>query len=508
MSSQSIKTIALAAALLAPAPAALAVAQIDIIVLDGPGEGFNDATAVAPVAGNPGTTRGALRLNAFRAAADVWETVLDSTVIIQVEAEMNPLTPCSATAGVLGRAGTNSVFRDFAGAPQANTWYPGALANRLSATDLDAAGADIGAEFNSDVDDNPGCLTGVDWWYGIGAAAPPNTIAYFDTVLHEIGHGLGFQTFVNPSNGQRFMNRDDMYMKFLEDHSAGMLWPAMTDAQRAASATDTGDLHWTGTEVNNCAAGWLTSGMAGGHTRMYAPNPVEPGSSVSHFDTALTPDELMEPFATPTSDHRLTDRLLDDIGWDVTTLPCSTHTPILSHFRVASRHAFVESHFTIASRHRPVLSHFTTSSRHEFLQSHFASASLHEPVASHFAAFSGHDLIQSGGHSLIQCSGHDLIQSQGHSPRLSFGGHNAIQSVGGHNAIQSVGEHNVVLSGGEHNVVLSGGEHNAVLSGGGHNAFASAGGPDLPGGDPGGPFGGGFMGYNQPMPQGGWWGWQ
>lgn len=49
---------------------------------------------------------------------------------------------------------------------------------------------------------------------------------------------------------------------------------------------------------------------------MYAPDPVEPGSSVSHYDTAVTPNALMEPFITgPTSDLDLTVPLLTDLGW-------------------------------------------------------------------------------------------------------------------------------------------------------------------------------------------------
>ncbi|MGH6900904.1 MAG: hypothetical protein ACREJ5_30850, partial [Geminicoccaceae bacterium] len=56
---------------------------------------------------------------------------------------------------------------------------------------------------------------------------------------------------------------------------------------------------------------------------MYAPNPAEPGSSVSHWDVALTPDELMEPFATPASDQRLSDRLMADIGWIVESESCA-----------------------------------------------------------------------------------------------------------------------------------------------------------------------------------------
>jgi cysteine-rich repeat protein len=52
---------------------------------------------------------------------------------------------------------------------------------------------------------------------------------------------------------------------------------------------------------------------------MYAPAIVSSGSSVSHWSTSLGPDELMEPFATPTSIFALTAALMEDIGW---TLVC------------------------------------------------------------------------------------------------------------------------------------------------------------------------------------------
>jgi uncharacterized repeat protein (TIGR01451 family) len=49
---------------------------------------------------------------------------------------------------------------------------------------------------------------------------------------------------------------------------------------------------------------------------MYAPNPQESGSSVSHFSTALSPNELMEPFYTGTNHSiGLAAQLLTDIGW-------------------------------------------------------------------------------------------------------------------------------------------------------------------------------------------------
>ena len=56
-----------------------------------------------------------------------------------------------------------------------------------------------------------------------------------------------------------------------------------------------------------------------GYVRLYAPNPVEPGSSKSHFDVSATPNLLMEPFVTPNLKSRMSfdlgDDLLYDVGW-------------------------------------------------------------------------------------------------------------------------------------------------------------------------------------------------
>jgi len=64
----------------------------------------------------------------------------------------------------------------------------------------------------------------------------------------------------------------------------------------------------------------LQGANADGNIRLYAPRPLEPGSSVAHWDTVATPDLLMEPFldgeASPVESVDLTSRLLADIGWD------------------------------------------------------------------------------------------------------------------------------------------------------------------------------------------------
>jgi hypothetical protein len=63
------------------------------------------------------------------------------------------------------------------------------------------------------------------------------------------------------------------------------------------------------------------AGTLNGFVKLYSPNPVEPGSSVSHFDVSTTPNQLMEPAInadlqpTVSLPRDLTHSLLRDIGW-------------------------------------------------------------------------------------------------------------------------------------------------------------------------------------------------
>ena len=293
--------------------------SIIISNLDGAGEGFNDATGVSPTGGNPGVTLGEQRLRVFEHAAKIWGTVIDSNVTIIVGAQFNPLT-CTASQAILGSAGAASSYRNFPNAPITSTWYSVALANSLAGSDL-LPGSEIVATFNSEIDNNNNCLNNINWYYGLDSNKPGGTVDLLSVVLHEIGHGLGFQTLVNLANGQKALGFNDAYMLNLEDHSLGRTWghPATTDAQRLASSIDSADLHWTGTNVTALISNY-TAGINQGHVRMYAPNPVEGGSSVSHFDTAIAPNEMMEPSLVGSySGPGLALPLFEDIGWPVFT---------------------------------------------------------------------------------------------------------------------------------------------------------------------------------------------
>jgi hypothetical protein len=287
-------------------------ATVVISNLDGAGEGFNDPTPVTPVGGNPGTTLGQQRLNAFTYAANKVAVYLNSPVTIVVEAKMDALT-CTSTGAVLGSAGTTTVHRNFSGAPQSNTWYPAALANALAGTDLAGGSADIAATFNSSLNGDAGCLGGKGWYYGYDEN-PGGDIDFITVVMHEICHGLGFQTFVSQTGG-RFLDANDTYMLNLQRVGATpSSYAAMSDVQREAANISDPNLVWTGSEVGAMPA--PSAGTTAGMVRVHAPNPYQPGSSVSHWSTAVSPNEIMEPSYTG-ADHYpgLALQLFKDIGW-------------------------------------------------------------------------------------------------------------------------------------------------------------------------------------------------
>jgi len=284
--------------------------------LDGPGEGFNDATPVAPVGGNNGTTLGQQRLNLFQKAAEIWGAAIQSAVPIVIQANFDPLS-CNASSAVLGSAGTIQIIRDFTGAPRPNTWYHIALANAIAGVDLLPDSDDISATFNSSIDNNNNCLSVTNWYLGYDHNHG-NDIDLLVVLLHEFAHGLGFSGFSNLTYGTNLGGVPDIYSHFTLDNSSGMHWDEMSNGQRRNSATNTGNVVWDGPAVLAGAAGFLTGGAdPAGHARLYAPNPVQPGSSISHFDTAASPNLLMEPYINPNlgSDLDLTDEQLIDVGW-------------------------------------------------------------------------------------------------------------------------------------------------------------------------------------------------
>jgi len=327
-------------ALLAPVQAA----TIIIVNQNAANVGFNDPTVVVPVGGNPGTTLGAQRLILFQTAAHQWAALLKSNLVIRVGAQFNSLA-CSAGSAVLGSAGPTN-FRTLSPVPpgaKSNTFYPEDLAEALLNVDKNAAAPDIDATFNANID--TGCFgPNKLFWYGIdpNVAIPGNRIALFPTVLHELGHGLGFISLVCDDaagcgsgwvyggypNGQK-----DIWSFFQANAGApATTWDTFTNATRISSFTSGGtvsttdNLVWVGANVNadlptfaSTFAG-MNPANASGHMELYAPGTVESGSSISHWTKAASsPNLLMEPVLSSGvfNPVDLTYSVFKDIGWNM-----------------------------------------------------------------------------------------------------------------------------------------------------------------------------------------------
>ena len=233
----------------------LAATKIVIQNADQPGLGFNDPTPAAPVGGNPGTTLGEQRLNAFRHAAQIWERAIDSPVEIQILATFAPIRnsdPCTATSGVLGAATSWSKVADFENAPMSGVTYPIALANKFAGRDLQLGEPDIQAFFNADVD-NSSCLGERNWYYGLDG----NNGIHADFVvvlLHELAHGLGMSGTMNVNTGAFFGGKPSIFEVHALDLVTGRRFDQLTATERKAAVINGNQTVWDGARTRDAAA--------------------------------------------------------------------------------------------------------------------------------------------------------------------------------------------------------------------------------------------------------------
>jgi hypothetical protein len=237
-------------------------AEIEIVNLNaGTGAGFDDPGAPVVAPGNPGTTIGEQRLEAFKEAAGIWGAALDSSVKIRILASFEPLA-CTADSAVLGSAGPTTGVANFPGAEFANTWYPIALANKLAGVRLIPTPSnnlvqnattlgEIRARFNSELG-NEGCFEGGGWYLGLDANEPTGQSDLVAVLLHEFGHGLGFLSFINKKTGTEFKGWPDVYSRLIQDNWTGINWGSTTPSIRRKTGV-LGNIVFTGAEVTTTA---------------------------------------------------------------------------------------------------------------------------------------------------------------------------------------------------------------------------------------------------------------
>ena len=229
---KKLLTLAVAAGVALVGMASAQAAELVPVVFDDANEGYNDPAPLAPQGGNPGTTVGQQRRIAAQFAADLWGAILVSDEPVYVGALFDVLAP-----NVLGSAGATYVFRDFDGAKYPNTWYSAALAESITGGDMTEGDIDIISRFSSTFG----------FYYGLDGNTPAGLTNFLDVVMHEFGHGLGFQNFATEATGQFFDNRPDVYSQFTYDNTQQLLWTQMTtDAQRQQSAINNGNVVFVG----------------------------------------------------------------------------------------------------------------------------------------------------------------------------------------------------------------------------------------------------------------------
>src|ERR1051326_1877021 len=133
-----------------------------------------------------------------------------------------------------------------------------AEAEKVVGVNLNGTNSEIMAQFNGKIG-KTGCVPSLHWYYGFDSNPPAGALDFVTVLLHELAHGLGFATLVDVSSGAELSGRDDIFEYNLrDDANAPNTWTTMTDAQRAASATHTNHVVWTGP---NATAAMATSGQ-------------------------------------------------------------------------------------------------------------------------------------------------------------------------------------------------------------------------------------------------------
>lgn len=312
-----------------------------------------DNQATTPVEGNAGTTLGEQRRNAFNHAME------------QIRRQTQPIAPihiraCWASLGgdaqraTLASAGpyltrSDKLFRDdrFGHLPALEkpyTWHALAAAAQSMGTDscrfqglsCTLPRTDVFIQFNRDVG-SASVIGGSPYFYGYNNP-PPQSVDFIATAMHEIIHGLGFLSLLNTDPegstpmGAKFRARISDNPTTYEKHGHNDAYSdalvlvdtndqvhevsRLPDAERGTSLTAGNALRWADpAAVASHTNPWRDYEFPVNLPRLFAPDPVQPGSSVSHLNRG---GQMMAPFITQgVRDMGLAAPMLSAVGWNI-----------------------------------------------------------------------------------------------------------------------------------------------------------------------------------------------
>ncbi len=242
-------------------------------------------------------------MNTFNYAANIWASTISSTVPITIRA-------CWADLGstsILGYSGGYYVYKNFSGAPYANTYYASSLANALSGTDLGPGYYDMHITYN----------TNFSWYFGTDANPVTGTMDFVTVAAHEIAHGLNFSGSATYSGGYGSYGVGGypiIYDVFMRDGSGNLLTSYTSSSVALGALLTSNDLWFHGS--NAMAAN------SGSRVKIYAPSFWSSGSSYSHLDyntfSSTVNNMMVYAITYGTANHNpgsVTTGLLKDLGW-------------------------------------------------------------------------------------------------------------------------------------------------------------------------------------------------
>ncbi len=322
---------------------------------------WTDSTAAAPIAGNPGTTLGQQRQNALKYAVGQITQALQPPVPVTIHACWAHLGGTSNRAVIANATPVTFIVDepDFGGyvLPLRYTWY--AITEAVRAGGASQCGLlgggptngcdneEILATFNEDIGTS-NVLGGEQFYLGYTADTSKSSIDFVSVAMHELTHGLGFIGLANTDstlgpigakagidstgNSIDYQNLsqgpyDDVYDVNVASVNTGnnTYTPFMGyevngtgDAARAAALVSFNGLRWSeATAVNSAVNENRGLSPPQNFPLLYAPNPIENGSTLSH---TVQSDDLMNavyPFPPPRT-LGLAQPMLSPLGWSLT----------------------------------------------------------------------------------------------------------------------------------------------------------------------------------------------
>jgi hypothetical protein len=235
---------------------------------------------------------------AFNRAVATWSGLLNSGIQVNVTAVWNVPLP----GGLVAICVPNPV-ENFAGAPQRDTWYPLALADKITNVDIQPANEDLTVFFSQ----------AVIWNTGAGAC-PAGQYDLESIALHEMCHGLGFVSTFWVVGGWPYFGHygDDALLTTIngviqgtgQAAALGFALPASLHGHPSIYGLHVQDLAGAAlTDPGRYSSISLGPALVGnnlffdaGRTPIYAPNPFQPFTSIDHL---ISNTSLMRPSIGP-----------------------------------------------------------------------------------------------------------------------------------------------------------------------------------------------------------------